>query len=305
MRKFINKVTLGAVAVAALTLSACMSSGSNPASSEEGYATVTVTAKTKGVSALSKPGLGKASAITLDRLVITAISDAASPLADDTVIVTLNIGDSGLVASTASNQTLTGVPLTLKALRSWTITVLTFDAADDTIQASAEENLGQVYAGEKKPLTIQVDPLYSSYKAKFNLPATISSGTGNFTQTLTVSKIEMFTIKGIDTTSVVSKNSPSLVDSLEYDKLKLSEGITHLLLRVYGTLPEASAPWLTDTVLYSGVALLSGLDADAPTPVSLAWKGPTVGEADLKIELGKVGLYVITAGTEPQVLPKK
>lgn len=310
MRKFINKVTLGAVAVAALTLSACMSSGSNPASSsEEGFATVIVQTKANNVNRLSKPGLGKGAAITLDTLIVTAISNASTP---DTVIFKVLADTAGF--ETATDDHTVPVVLSLKALRNWTISAKTIDINDSVIQEGSVVT-GDLFAGQTKVVTLNATPNFTIYTATFNVPDSVRSPTGNFKQRITVTKLQLL----LGSTVVDSLVDPAGIDSLTDHTLTydyVTSSATHVSLKVFGTIefatdidPATSTAWNTGShVLYDSVNVpISSLNAVYPAvnTVALPWRGPVQGVADISVEIEKVGQVAIGGTTNPIVLNKK
>lgn len=306
MRKLTRHLTIAAVSTVALALTACMSSGSNPAaatSEDPGYATVLVSTKTKNVNRLSKPGLGKAAAIELKNLVVEAISDAATP---DTVTVTLAVGDSGFAADPTQNQNV-AIVLELKALRNWTISARTIDQNDSVIQ-EGDTTTGTLYAGQVKTLPLIATPNYTMYTAKFNFPDSISSQTGNVKQSISLTKAELL-IDGVlraDTTG-------TLVDSarLSYDYVPSSAGT--VTLKVYGNIengagidPLTDTAWSTGShLLFLGSVAVSELDANQSNVVPLVWQGPAGGSAELTVEIKAVGKVDIDGTIDPVVLPKK
>lgn len=304
MQKFTKHFAIAAVSLATLALSACMSSGENPAgSTSEGYATVVVQTKASNVNQLSKPGLGKSATITLDSMYVTAISDAATP---DTVIVKLGVGDSGFSATATSDQNV-GIVLNLKALRNWTISAKTLDVNDSIVQSGSVVT-GNLFAGQTKVVTLNANPRYRIYTATFSLPDSVFSPTGNFGQNVTLNKIEMW-IKGTKVDDSVGTLAPGVNQVLSYDYVDtLVNETDSLQLKVYGNIDSADAPYDTGSnLLYTRTVALSSLTAVYPAvnSVSLNWQGPVVGIADLTVSIQKVGTTAVNGTTDPTVLSKK
>jgi hypothetical protein len=298
MRNFTKHLAIATVSVAALALSACIGSGSNPADNgQEGYATVVVQTKTNNVNQLSKPGLGKGAAITLDSLYVTAISNAVTP---DTVIVKLAVGDSGFSDTATKDQSIS-ILLNLKALRNWTISAKTVDVNDSIVQAGSVTT-GNLYAGQTKVVTLNAKPRYRIYTATFNMPDSIQSATGNFKQNITLNKIEMW-IKGVKRDDSVGTMAAGVDQKLSYDytDTTVSAGDS-LTLKVFGTIDSADAPYNTGSnLLYTRTVALSSLTAVFPlvNNVTLFWQGPIAGIADLTVSVQKVGTTAVNGVTSP------
>lgn len=296
MRNSIKNLALGLAVVGATALTACMGGTSNPVVSSDEFGTVVVQARTSNVNQLSKPGLGKSAVITLDELVITLTSDAS----DDSTI-TLGVGDSGFVAASDTDQTISLV-LNLKALRTWTITVKTFDTNDSLIQTGTD-SVVNLLAGQVRALTLNANPLFTMYKATFNFPDSIYSPSGLFGQKLDISKIEL----AIDEVSVAVDSQSFNADSnyvLTYDYVSIdADSIT---INVYGKLPTSDSTWSdVENLLYTKTRATSSLSTTSLTTVPLDWEGPVDGGVELEIKIGKVGLFDVEATTDSTVLSKK
>jgi hypothetical protein len=287
------------VALGAIALTGCFGSGTSSVAgpSDDSFGTVVIQAKTSNVNKLSKPGLGKASVISLDSLIVTAISNAATP---DTVVVRLAAGENGFVSNASADQNIS-IELTLKALRSWTISAITKDANDSVVQTGSVA-VNNLLAGQNRTVNLEANPVWAMYKAKFNFPDSIFSPTGLFGQKVNLSKIELI-IDG----NVVADLSNSFEADTDYEVAYdyVSVNATNVSLKVYGTLEGASAPWNAQSLLYSKTTAISGLSTTNVNNVSLNWVGPTGGAADLTVQIGKVGTYEIVGETPHEVLSKK
>lgn len=299
MRNSIKKIALGFVAIGAFALTACMSSGSNlAANDQDGQGTVVLQTRTGNVNKLSKPGLGKASVIQLEKLVITAISNAATP---DTVTIELAVGDSGFKDTSTIDQTI-AVPLSLKALRTWKITAVTTDVNDSTIHTSDTVTVTNLLAGQTRLATLNVNPEYSMYKATFNFPDSIFSPTGLFGQSVEFSRIE-FLVDGVVKADLEAGILPFEADSnyqVAYDYVSVNA--SNVTLKVYGTISGASVPWDAESVLYEKTVAISSLSTLSVNSVPLDWVGPTGGNVNLTVQIGRVGTYEIEAGMDPIIL---
>jgi hypothetical protein len=297
VRKSIKNLSLAVVALGAFSLTACMSD--SVSSKEEGFGTVVISTKTSNVNRLGKSGLGKSSVITLDSLIVTAISNAATP---DTVVVRLVPGDSGFSSTATADQDI-GIVLNLKALRSWTIYAKTIDANDSIIQ-SGSVVVNNLYAGQNRIVSLTASPNFTIYTAKFNLPDSIFSPTGLFGQNITLTKLELLVDGSVKDDSIATLTSGVNIN-LSYDYV--GPDADSVTLKVYGHIDSADAPYNSGSnLLYTKTVAVSGLvAAPASNTVPLLWQGPTLGHADLTVEIEKVGTVNIDGTTDPIILAKK
>lgn len=288
-------MTLGLAVLGAIAFTGCMSEGANPGAADgEATGTVVVRAKTGNVSSLSKPGLGKTSVITLDSLIVTAISNASTP---DTVKVLLAVGDSGLSSDVSDDQDV-NIVLPLRALRTWYISAVTKDVNDSTIHSGADtvENL---LAGTVRNADLTVDPLFSMYKASFTFPDSIYSPTGLFGQQVNISKIEI-ALDGDVVADEETAFEPDTSYELTYDYV--TGEMDSVTLNVYGNLDGADAPWDEESLLYTNTVAIDELSTETTNNVSLTWEGPAGGVTDLTVEIGEVGTFEVEAGFPPNPL---
>src|SRR5690606_8789134 len=125
----------------------------------------------KDVNSLSKPGLGKTAAITLNKLVVTLTSSVETDaVIRDTVIASDTEGSPFVSASDEAQQVLNNYPVL--PLRNWTIEVKTLDINDSTIHiaTSTQNNLG---IGENRTVVLNLTSRFVVYAAKFTLPDSI------------------------------------------------------------------------------------------------------------------------------------
>lgn len=299
MRNTIKTLALGLAAVVAVSMTACMGESSSPvASSKDEFGTIVVQARTNGVNKLSKPGLGKSAAITLETLKVTLTSNVGP--ADDTTIV-IAAGENGF-GSAANVEHTVNLVLNLKALRTWYVSVETFDVNDSVIHVAAD-TIHDLLAGQVRALTLNANPLYTMYKANFNFPDSIYSATGTFGQKIQINKIELEvdgTVVATDARAFV----PGETYELTYDYV--TNSATNITISVFGKLPQSDSIWsAADTLLYTATRAFSSLSRDSLNPVSLAWQGPVDGVGDLQVVIGKVGLFDVEAVTDSTVLAKK
>jgi hypothetical protein len=316
MRNSIKNITLAAVALGALSLTACMSGGSTAPSDEN--ATIFVRGKMNNVNTLSKPGLAKLTPITLATLRITAVSDkvGVKVLGEDSVVVEFSVGDTlteddDTLSHVATDDQIFDVELSLRPLRSWTIKVETIDDEDDVIQ-SGTSNLGTLFAGQFKSVNVTAGALYNNYTATYNFADSITSSTGTISrQDMKVTAITM-QIGGdsaFDTASVrangMTVDTDHLLHIYKVDTALASSDQDSVYLNVYGFLPQGPANGGTAAApikLYSKTKALDELDLNTPTTVTLDWVGPTTGIAGMNITISKVGTIEIDVEIPPVVI---
>lgn len=321
MRKSFKNLTLAVVALGAFSLTACMSSGSSVTVKDDQNATVFVSAKMKNVNTLSKPGLGKLTPIKLTTLRITAVSDksGAKILGEDSVVVTYSVGDTlkkevgdtVLFDSSATVDIEFSRELSLRPLRSWTITVVTLDDQGDVIQ-SGTANLGTLFAGQVKGVSVNAGALYDNYAATFNFADSITSATGTISrQDLKVTSFSMKILSdsAFDTAAVrangVTVNVDHVLNIYKVDSAKAGDDQDSVYLKVYGFLPQGPANGGTAAnpiLLYEGAKAFKDLSRTNATTATLSWVGPTTGIADMTVTISKVGTIEIDVVTPPDVI---
>lgn len=318
MRNSFKKLALGVVALGAFSLTACMSSGSNVGpEANANNATVFVTAKMKNVNTLSKPGLAKLTPIELTTLRITAVSDIAGAkvLDEDSVVVEYAVGAS--IGDTVFSDLATidqefSVELSLRPLRSWTITVETIDDEDSVIQTGTA-NLGPLFAGQIKGLTVNATALYNNYEATFNFADSITSASGTISRqdlkvtsySIVIDSDSAFQAAAVPANGVATDTN-LVLNVYKVDKALADVGSTDSVrIYVYGFLPNEGADFggtaVAPILLYSGTKALKEL-LSTPNNVTLDWVGPTTGVADLNVTISKVGTIEIIAETDPEVI---
>jgi hypothetical protein len=318
MRKSIKNLTLAVIALGALSMTACMSSGSSNGPGSEENATIFVRGKMKNVNTLSKPGLAKLTPITLTTLRITAVSDkvGVKVLGEDSVVVEYSVGDTlteddDTLSHVATDEQEFDVELSLRPLRSWTIKVETIDDEDDVIQTGTS-NLGTLFAGQVKAVSVTANALYNNYTATFNFADSIRSQTGTISRQdmkVTTITMQIGTDSVFDTAAVrangMTVNTNHLLNIYKVDTALANSDQDSVYLNVYGFLPQGPANGGTAAApikLYSKAKALDELNVNSPTTVTLDWVGPTTGVAGMTITISKVGTVEITVETDPEVI---
>jgi hypothetical protein len=270
-------------ALAPIALSHC---GANPATAPDAAGNVPAQEADGAVKAtllLGKVGvLSKSSAISLQKLILTAVSSATPP---DTVRDT---------AAVSGNDAVTVLrTLTLKPLRNWTVSAVTKDAKDSVIHAGGTAAFF-VKPADTAAVSLNLASRFAMYQANFNtLPDSIAStvpGTGKDKLNLNrvVLKVDGI-VRGDSTASGYFAAGANV--SLYFDYV--SPGSHTVTLEAYGALHSYSG------ILYSGSSTFSVLSGNDDTrAVTLDWVGPTTGTGKLTVTLGKVG-KVIVNGTMP------
>jgi hypothetical protein len=288
--RIINKhlAKLAAAAAAAISLSACGTSPQsvaveNPPAGGEQNATV------KSTIVLGKVGvLSKASSISLQKLILTAVSSATPA---DTV------RDTALVSGN-SQVTVLRV-LTLAPLRNWTVSAKSLDAKDSVIHQGASASFF-VKPADTAEVSLNLASRFSMYEARFNsLPDSISSsvsGTGK--DKLNLNRVTLLVDGVVKADSVLASAFFSGNQNVTVFWDYITPGSHTLTLEAYGVLHNYTGK------LYSGSSTFtSTAGTDDTRSVTLNWVGPTTGTGKLTVTLGKVGKVTINGALPGTVIP--
>lgn len=279
-------IFIAVIGFGALVFTGCDRGSGSSLSVNEETGTVIVKARTSKVNTL-----GKSAAITLDSLIITAISNASLP---DTVRVAVLAGQGGFSANAFSQQDVIVALENLKALRSWTI-------YSETKQGGLVIQQGQVAVnglklGEVREVDLTTDPVVIRYESTFNFPEFITSATGSDSQAVSVTKVQML----VDNNLVVDSNSiafPTLTNdvSIVYDYAPVTTD--SLTLKVYGYLEGASAPYDGEILLWSKTMAASALSVGEVNERPMDWVGPDGGGAEMTAKIGAVQVIQVSSPT--------
>jgi hypothetical protein len=278
-------IKLTAAAAAAISLSAC---GSSPKSVDD-PASGEINAAVKSTIVLGKVGmLSKTSAISLQKLILTAVSSATPP---DTVRDTATVSGN-------SQVTVLRV-LTLAPLRNWTVSAVSKDAKDSIIHQGSTSSFF-VKPADTAEVTLNLASRFSMYQANFNsLPDSISSsvsGTGK--DKLNLNRVTLLVDGVVKADSVLSSGFFSGNQSVSVFWDYIAPGSHTVTLEAYGVLHTYSGK------LYSGTSTFtSTAGTDDTRSVTLNWVGPTTGTGKLTVTIGKVGKVTINGGLPGTVIP--
>lgn len=281
----ITKIIIGLLAPAFF-----VNCGSSPTSTAalppggEMNATVTSTV------VLGKVGvLGKTSAISLSKLVVTAVSGATPP---DTVRDTSSV--SGNAQVTVLRM------LTLPPLRNWVVTAKSLDAKDSVIHQGTSSPFF-VKPADTANVSLNLTSRFAMYEARFNsLPDSIrSSQAGTGKDKLNLNRVVLKVDGVIKADSVhVAGTYFSGNQSVNVFWDYITPGAHTVTLEAYGVLNTYSG------LLYSGASTFTVTAGNDDTrTVTLGWVGPTTGTGKLTVTLGKVGKVIINGGLPGTVIP--
>ena len=295
-------LSFGILALSASIFVGCMGNDAQTGPQDQ-YGAVSVKVGTSDVNATAKSGLGKGSTITLSKLIVTLVSNSATPTASDTIRDTIRAGVSqGFVSTSTSTQTIDSVYV-LKALRTWYITVKTLDTKDSVVHIQTD-SIPKLLAGETRPKSMTLNPRFVMYKANFNFPDSLATLATSFKQKMNVKKILMkvngVLVAGDSTTTFL----PNTAYSIGFDYVPVNTGTT-VELSVIGNLTGWS--YVGDSTLFRKTNILVGSivpGTDGTQTDTLLYVGPQTGKANMTITITKVGLYQIVAPTPPVVIMK-
>lgn len=283
INQYLTRLT---AAAAAISLSAC---GAAPKSVDGPGGSSEVDAAVKSTIVLGKVGvLSKSSAISLQKLILTAVSSATPP---DTVRDTATVSGN-------SQVTVLRV-LTLAPLRNWTVSAVSKDAKDSVIHQGSTSSFF-VKPADTAEVTLNLASRFSMYQANFNtLPDSISSsvsGTGK--DKLNLNRVTLLVDGVVKADSVLASGYFSGNQSVSVFWDYIAPGSHTVTLEAYGALHNYSGK------LYSGTSTFtSAAGTDDTRSVTLNWVGPATGTGKLTVTIGKVGKVTINGGLPGTVIP--
>lgn len=301
----IKHLVLGTVALSAFVFGGCLNDSGPKDSLKEGSLSINLS-----VPNVNNPqsGLRKGATITLNKLIVTLTSTVGT---DSVIRDTITPGENGFSSVATANQTVSK-SYSVRPLRGWTLAVKTLDANDSLIH-SASVLADSIKVGELRPVTINLTSRFIMYVAKFTLPDSIGSATGEFRQKLDINRF-MLVLDG-DTVRDTTKQgggyfaSAPTFHTVGFDYVRADT--THVLkLYVFGDMGD----WPSNKPLYGDSVIIIPTDT-LKTP-TLAYTGPgsssdttggggTGAQIDpLVIVIGKVGIVEINPILPPNPLPK-
>jgi hypothetical protein len=315
----LKKLVLGTSILGAAVLGGCMTDSGKQAEAGQ-QAEVGPSAKlvigmgVKDVNNLTKPGLSKSSAITLNKLVVTLTSSVGTdPVIRDTIIAH---PDSAFKPDASDAQSIFK-DYNVKPLRNWTVQVKTLDVNDSVIHvASKTENNLQI--GETRSFVLNLTSKFIVYVAKFVLPDSIGSADTNVTgkQALNIKRFVMV-IDG-DTVRDTS-SSPGYFASAPHENLVVWDYVstvtdTHSVrLYVYTDSLGGMGDWDPGLPLFADT--INVTDIDSVYEPELPYTGPgspsdpngagSGSVAGLEINLGAVGQVDLAPIVPEKPLPRR
>lgn len=241
-----------------------------------------------GVDVGKVGSLAKVSAINLDKLVLKYTSSAS-----DTVVDTLTLGG-GVGPETVP------VSKDLMGLRDWTINAKVLDS-NDSVTHSTTSSVFTLNPGDSLTLsTLNMSSLFTMYEANIGpLPDSISSstpGTGK-----DVLKLNRFVLRVDGVIKKDSLVSPSFFTSGQVVKLTFDYvpvGSHTVKLEGYGVQNNFTGLLYEKTLV---VNLVAGQDSTINT--TMDWVGPTTGNSQLNVVIGKVGKATVNGSLPGTVIP--
>jgi hypothetical protein len=284
MKQRNNSIVKAFIVLAApLLLAHCGQSPTTASASAGPAADESAGGHVKSTIILGKVGvLGKSSAISLSKLVLLAVSDAAPA---DSVTDTSSVN--------GSNEVTVLRNLTLKPLRNWVISAKTLDLKDSVIHSGSTVSFF-VRPSDTTAVSLNLSSRFAMYQANFNtLPDSVSSATGTGKDKLNLNRV-VLRIDGViraDSALASGYFSGGQNISVFYDYI--APGAHTVSLEAYGVMHTYAG------VLYSGASTFSVTAGNDDTrSVTLNWVGPVTGTGSITVTLGKVGTIIVN-GTMP------
>ncbi len=236
---------------------------------------------------LGKVGiLSKISAISLQRLVLCAVSGATPP---DTV------KDSSLVSGSDAVTVIRS--LTLKPLRNWVITAKTFDLKDSVVHSGSTASFF-VKPADTTAVSLNLTSRFAMYQANFNtLPDSISSATSTGKDKLNLNRVVLRIDGTVRADSLVAAGYFTAGQNVSVYFDYITPGSHTVSLEAYGVLHTYTG------ILYSGASTFTvSAGNDDTRSIALNWVGPTTGTGSLTVTLGKVGKVIVNGVVSGTVL---
>lgn len=313
-----RKFMAGAAMLGAFALGGCFMTDSGSKSADVGpNANLVVSVGMKDVNNLSKSGLGKTSAITLDKLVITLTSSIAT---DEVIRDTLTAHPDSMFKPDAHVQQSVLKNYAVKPLRNWTVEVKTVDVNGKTIHSDSLTQEG-LQIGETRAFQLNLAPKFVVYAAKFVLPDSIGSADVNVTakQKLNIKRFMMVvdgdTVR--DTTSMpgyfaAAPDSHKVIwDYVPNDSMPHS-----VELYVFTDSLGGMGTWNPDLPLFADTIVVTNVDSTyapelpytgpgSPSDPNYDPENPGGAVAGLEIVIGPVGVVEINPVVPSNPLPRR
>ncbi len=319
--KFLNgskKFMAGAAVLGAFVLGGCFMTDSGSKSADVGpNANLVVSVGMKDVNNLTKPGLGKASAITFKHMIITLTSSIAT---DEVIRDTLVADpDSAFKPDAHTGQSVLK-NYSVKPLRDWTVSVETFDVNDSVIHGDSVTQTN-LQIGETRAFLLNLAPKFVVYVAKFVLPDSIGSADVNVTakQKLNIKRFVMIvegdTVR--DTTSTPGYFAADPVShEVIWDYVSTAVDSPRVELYVFTDSLGGMGSWDPDLPLFADTIVVTNIDSTytpelpytgpgSPSDPNYDPANPGGAVAGLEIVIGPVGIVEINPVVPTNPLPRR
>lgn len=315
-----RKSTMAASLLGALVLSGCFMTESGKSADVDGpNANLVISVGMKDVNNLTKAGLGKTSAITFKKLVITLSS---SIVTDDTITHVIEASDTAgsLFTTDASVAQTVLKDFSVKPLRDWKVTVETFDVNDSLIHSASKTETG-LQIGETRAFHLQLLPRFIVYVAKFVLPDSIGSADTNVTakQALNIKRFVMVidgdTVRDTTSSPGYFPSAPA-VNQLVWDYVSTETDTHDVELYVYTDSAGGMGSWDPGLPLFADTIAVTDIDSvynpdlpytgpGSPSDPNYDPTNPGGAVAGLTIEIGAVGVVELAPVVPINPLPRR
>lgn len=287
-----------AIAGVGAFLAGCLNGGTDAVS--ENGTRIQLQTNLKDVGATREGGLGKASVITLDRLIVTLASV-------DTVIRDTVLAGTGTFVSDASVDQSYSRAFAITPLRNWTVVAKTLDVNDSVVHYDSVA-VPSLFIGETRNVTLELASRFVMYEAKFAVPDSLRSSQSGMSQGLDVRRFVMIvdgdTVADSTATPRFLPTVPGttpVVHTVRYDYIN-SGTSPDVLLQFFGR----PAGFETDTLLFQHIFV--DVDPSNPNPDGVApeYVGPGANGisgavAGMVVNIGKVGTVVFETDISGEV----
>lgn len=319
--KFLNgskKFMAGAAVLGAFVLGGCFMTDSGSKSADVGpNANLVVSVGMKDVNNLTKPGLGKTSAITFKHMIITLTSSIAT---DEVIRDTLVAHPDSAFKPNAHAQQSVLKNYAVKPLRDWTVSVETFDMNDSVIHGDSVTQTS-LQIGETRAFQLNLAPKFVVYAAKFVLPDSIGSADVHVTakQKLNIKRILMV----VDGDTVRDTTSMPGYFAAYPDSHKViwdyvpNDSMPHSVeLYVFTDSLGGMGSWNPDLPLFADTIVVTDIDSTyapelpytgpgSPSDPNYDPNNPGGAVAGLEIVIGPVGVVEINPVVPTNPLPRR
>lgn len=310
----LKKFLLGTSILGASVLGGCLMNDSGKQADVGPSANLVISVGVKDVNNLSKPGLGKSAAITLDKLIITLTSNiSGDSVISDTIVAH---PDSAFKPNASVAQSVLK-NYSVKPLRNWTVSVKTIDVNDSVIHLSSKtENNLQI--GETRAFVLNLTSKFIVYVAKFVLPDSIGSADTNVTgkQALNIKRFVMVidgdTVRDTSASPGYFASAPA-VNQVIWDYVSTATDTHDVELYVYTDSAGGMGNWDPALPLFADTIHVTDIDS-VYTP-ELPYTGPGSPSdpngagggsvAGLTINIGAVGVVNLEPKVPTNPLPRR